>query len=245
MKKPIVILIIILLTAMFVSSIHAAEEVNAIYGETYMCGNAYTASIITQPQMMAKIDEKLPLAITMNNPSNGKRTDFQISAIYGRNTEEDVLLHFRIALRNLNSVTVSGLSPDSFILTGKIRDRVIEFKPEIMMPFVMDEKDWKIPLIRANVGVWSLERSIPQEVINYNIQDYWNPLLLNEKPFEPMRIKEIRLVYRIPSFLIGWELHVNPQPADGNTEGLRSCDLTLALPTFMNEITREIYKYIY
>ena len=244
MKKSILILIIILLTAAFAAGVRAEEEVNTLYAETYMCGDAYTVSIVTQPQMMARIDEKLRLAVTMRNPKNGYWTPFQIMAVYGQNTDEDVMLNIRLMLRNLNAVTINGLSPESFILTGKVRDRVIEFRPEIMMPFAMDEDDWRIPLVRQQVEAYVLGRTVP-DVTNFDVKDYWNPLLLDEKPFDPMRLNEIRLVYRIPSFLIGWELHVNPQPADGNTEGLRSCDLTMKLPTFKNEITGEIYKYIY
>ncbi len=244
MKKSVLILIIVLLTAAFVSSVFATDEVTVVYGETYMCGDAYTVSIMTQPQMMAKIDEKLNFFVYTTNPVTGRNTQYQIAALYGTNSDEDVLLNFRIKLRNLNSRAINGLSPESFILTGKVRDRVIEYKPEIMMPFFMGDDDWRVPLVRQQVEVYPLERPVT-EVANYNVKDYWNPLLLEEKPFDSMRIKEIRLVYRIPSFLVGWELHVRPQPADGDTSGLRSCDLTMALPTFMNEITREVYKYIY
>ena len=244
MKNRILILIIILSFAFIALPVSSNEEINATYGETYMCGDAYTARIVTQPQMMAEIAEKIPYYVERRNPQTGRYEAYQIQVKYAQRTEEDILLLFRLQLRNLNELLIKGLSPDSFVLTGKVRDRVIEYKPEIMMPFIMEEEDWEISMIRAQVMAYKFTNRVPPYTITFDISDYWNPLLLNEKNIDSMRLQEIRLIYRVPSWLVGWDLHIHPKPM-AEDSNLKTCDLVLHLPTVMNEITRETYKYIY
>lgn len=252
MKKYYLIFIMILLSVMIFKITYAESEVEAGYAETYLCGDAYTVSIVTQPQMMALIEEKINYFYAVNtfiriiDRYDIKQVDFempyQIRAVYAKKTDEEVLLVFRVKLRSLNERSLNGLSPESFILTGQVRDRILEFRPEIMMPFNMEDEDWEIPLIREKLPVFPI-RHIISNSTPFNVPDHWNPLLMEEKEIKPMFLKEIRLIYRVPVFLYNWKLHVDPQPADGNTEGLRSCSGALKLPTIKNEITQEVYKY--
>ena len=242
MKKHFLFLAVVLMMAVVFSTVSAAEETNAIYGETYLCGDAYTARIVTQPQMMAKIGEKIQHYVYVYNPQTNSYSQFQINVQFGAQTEEDVMLMIRLQLRNLNAHTVQGLSPRSFVLSGKVRDRIIEYEPEVMIPFIMEDDDWRLPMIRQGVEAFRLNRTTP-DTITYDINQYWNPWLMSEKNIDSMRVWEIRLVYRVPSWLVGWDLHINPQPMVDDEE-LKTCDLTLHLPTIINEITRETYKYI-
>ncbi|MBQ6519404.1 MAG: hypothetical protein IJI14_11835 [Anaerolineaceae bacterium] len=243
MKKHILVLAVIFVLAVFFSTVLAEDEANATYGETYMCGDAFTARIVTQPQMMSQIIEKIAYYTFRQNMQTGRYSQYQINVLYGNQTEEDILLLIRLQIRNLNSKSVHGLSPESFKLTGKVRDRVIEYEPEIMMPFIVEDDDWELPMIRAGLPVANLTRGLA-EFVTYDINDYWNPLLMNEKDIDSMRLQDIRLIYRVPSWLVGWDLHISPKPMTADSE-LKTCNLTLHLPTIMNEITRETYKYIY
>lgn len=244
MKKYLLSFTLILLLAVCFSGVAAVtEEANAIYGETYLCGDAYTARIVTQPQMMAQTGEKIQYYVPYRNPQTGRYTAYQINVRYGTQTEEDVMLMFRFQLRNLNAHMVQGLAPESFILSGRVRDRVIEYKPEVMIPFIMEDDDWELPMIRAGLEAYYLSRAVA-DTVSFNINEYWNPLLLSEKGIDSMRVQEIRLIYRVPSWLVGWDLHISPKPMVEDSS-LKTCDLVLHLPTIMNEITRETYKYIY
>lgn len=233
---------VLVLAALLFSSSFAEEEANVTYGETYLCGDAFTARIVQQPQMFAQSGEKIQYYVPRLNAQN-RWSAHQIYVQHGIQTEEDVMLVMRVQLRNMNSKQLQGLSAESFVLTGKVRDRVIEYRPEVMIPFVMQDDDWELPMIRAGLDAYYLARTTPDS-ITYNINDYWNPLLMEEKVIDSMRVWEIRLVYRVPSWLVGWDLHVRPAPVIAD-ETLKTCDLTLHLPTIMNEITRETYKYIY
>ena len=243
MKKIILLLAVILVMTVFTQTVFADDEINAVYGETYMCGDAYTARVVTQPQMMSQIIEKIAYYYFKRNAQTGRFSQYQINVLYGNQTEEDVLLLVRLQIRNLNHKALQGVSPDSFILTGKVRDRIIEYEPEIMMPFVVEDEDWELPMIRGGLPAAHLTRGLAESV-TYGINEYWNPLLLSEKNLDSMRVQEIRLIYRVPSWLVGWDLHIRPKPMTEDSE-LKTCDLTLHLPTIMNEITRETYKYIY
>ncbi len=251
MKKRNFILIM-LLTALLSAKIYAEEQVTVSYADTYLCGDAYTVSIVTQPQMMAQIDEKINYLYAVNtfirvfDRNNMTQVNFekpyQIKVIYAKKTDNDVLLTIRVKLQSLNGRALNGLAPESFILTGQVRDRTIEFLPEIMMPFHMDDEDWEIPLIREKLAVFPLNH-ILSEAYPFYVSEHWNPLLMEEKKIESMFVKEIRLVYRVPVFLHDWVLHVDPQPADGDIEGLRFCRAGLKIPTIKNEITQELYMY--
>ena len=242
MKKTMIVLVTLSFLLLCVSSVMAEEEINAVYGETYMCGNAYTARVVSQPQMMAQIAEKINAYVYRKNQQTGRYTPYQVNVRYGQQTEEDVLLTFRVQIRNLNPEKIQGLSSKSFILTGKVRDRVIQYEPEIMIPFTMKTEEW-IYYLKRNETLYYLNRTLPDSII-FDLADYWNPLLLSEKNIDSMRLQEIRLIYRVPSWLVGWDLHISPKPMTADSE-LKTCDLTLHLPTIMNEITRETYKYIY
>lgn len=239
MKKYFLIAAVVVILFASCLSVSAQEEANAVYMETYMCGDAYTFKIGAQPQMMSQITEKLNYFIYLRKNSTGKFAPYQLVVRYGKQTEEDVMLQFRIYLRNLNPVTIQGLSPDSFILTGKVRDRVIEYKPEVMMPF---EYDWGVPLKYAGINYY-IASSGSNDTIVYEINDYWNPLEIKNTLIKSMRVQEIRLIYRVPSWLSGWDLHIKPQPMIPDPQ-LKSCDMILHLPTISNEITKETYKYI-
>ncbi len=254
MKSVYRLLIVLLVFTGITFSAKAEEETNAVYGETYLCGDAYTLRIVNQPQMMSELVEKANIDIgykstvrTFDNIYYYLYTEYKQAAIrYGQQTEEEVILHLRVELRNLNAGSLQGLSPDSFILTGKVRDRVIEYKPVVMTPFVMDN-EWELPMIRAKVEAMSpmnlVRRPISGTAI-FDISKYWNPLLMSERNIDSMRVQEMRLIYRVPSWLVGWELHVNPQPMTADPE-LKTCNLVLHLPTIMNEITHETYKYVW
>ena len=243
MKKTIQILFSLFCLLLIASAVSAEEEINAIYGETYMCGDAYTMRIVAQPQMMAQISEKIGFYVYRRDPQTGRSVPYQINVRYGQQTEEDVMLLFRIQLRNLNPKTIEGLSPESFILTAKVRDRVLEYRPEVMTPFEISDDEWLYYLDAPDQYVYYMSRVL-QDSITFDLADYWDPYMLSSKLFHSMRVWEIRLVYRVPSWLVGWDLHVNPQPMVADEE-LKTCDLTMHLPTIMNEITHETYKYIY
>ena len=242
MKKIRLILLSLVFLMVFSCSVMAEDEINATYGETYMCGDAFTMRIMTQPQMMAQISEKINICVYRLNQQTGRYVPYQINVRYGQQTEEDVMLVFRIQLRNLNPKMINGLSPESFILTGKVRDRIIEYQPEIMMPFDISDDEWYYYLDKYETEYY-LTRVVP-DTITFDVADYWNPHMMSERVIDSMRVSEIRLVYRVPSWLVGWDLHVRPTPVEAD-DSLKTCDLVLHLPTIMNEITHETYKYIY
>lgn len=255
MKKSLFFVFISLLILLAAVPGFAQDEVNVLYGETYMCGDAYTVDIVGQPQMMAQVTEKLPFYQNLVDGVTGRYKSRQITVSYGMAGEDEVILHFRILLRSLNDISINGLSRESFKLIGNVRDRKIEYLPEVMMPFVVDSDDWELPIIRKNMEVYSITNRVPKDVVMFDINDYWNSKLLEEKPLLPLHTQEIRLVYRVPSFLVDWVLNVAPVPANGTLEDpagveyageeAKTCSLAMHLPTVKNEITNEIYKYIY
>ena len=242
MKKTLFFLTMLFVMALLVFPVLAEEEANVTYGETYLCGDAYTVRIGQQPQMFAQSGEKISYYIYMPN-AQGRYSQHQIYVQHGKQTEEDVMLLIRLQLRNLNSKQLNGVSAESFILTGKVRDRVIEYRPEVMLPFVVSDDDWELPMILDGVAAYGLYRTTPDS-ITIDINEHWNPLMMEDKVLDSMRNQEIRLIYRVPSWLVGWDLHVRPAPVEAD-DSLKTCDLVLHLPTIMNEITHETYKYIY
>ncbi len=241
MKKSIMIIASLLFLMLSLTSVMAEEETTAVYGETYMCGTAYTVRIVSQPQMMAQIAEKINYNVRRLDSQTQRYKPFQINARFGQQTEEDILLNFRIQIRNLNSKALSGLSSDSFILTGKVRDRIIEYTPEIMVPFVISEDDWLRFVRKINEPVYYLNHIVP-DIVTFDWNKFMNPHLMEGKYIDSMRVQDIRLIYRVPSWLASWDLHIRPQAFSQNS-GLKTCDLVLHIPTIINEITRETYKY--
>ena len=249
MKKYFLIAAVFVILFASCLSGFAQEEANAVYMETYMCGDAYTFKIGAQPQMMSQITETIFDYIELSPPPNPEYWEEQYLIELGKQTEEDVLLQFRIYMRNLNPVTILGLSPESFILTGKVRDREIKYLPEVFIPY--DYYDWGLVIVtpwetreikRVNLNS-NIRRSTHPEKTFYKIIDITDPQIMKNKSIESMRVQEMRLIYRVPSWLSGWDLHINPQPMIPDPQ-LKSCDMILHLPTISNEITKETYKYI-
>ena len=76
-KRTVVILFIILLPVCLFSAVSADNVVkNVTYGETYLCNDAYTIRIITQPQMVYQIIEKLNIDIGY------KKTSLAVDNVY-------------------------------------------------------------------------------------------------------------------------------------------------------------------
>ncbi|MBQ4512332.1 MAG: hypothetical protein II969_05025 [Anaerolineaceae bacterium] len=255
MYKKAVILFIILLSACVFSAVSADNVVkNVTYGETYLCNDAYTIRIITQPQMVYQIIEKLNIdigykktSLAIDNVYYYLYREYRQAAVqYGRHRENnDILLNIRLEFRNLNAAAYHGLSPESFKLVGKVRDRKIEYTPEIMIPFNMDT-EWELPLIRAGVEAkapMEPTKRLVKETVVFNLDRYWDTLLMKQKDIESMRVQEMRLMFRVPNWLFSWELHINPQPMIAD-DSLRSCEMIMPLSVIKNEVTGEIYKYV-
>lgn len=256
MRKICAVLFVILLCAGIFSAVSAENFVkNVTYGETYLCNDAYTVRIVNQPQMVYQIIEKLNMDIGYKKSSLVVDSVYyylyreyrQAAVQYGRHLQnDDILLNIRLEFRNLNPVTFHGLTPESFKLVGKVRDRKIEYLPEIMIPYNMNA-EWEVPLIKAGVEVKSpmepLKRIISDTVV-FNLDRYWDTLLMEKKDIESMRVQDMRLMYRVPSWLFGWELHIDPKPMTPD-DSLKKCEMILALPVIKNEVTGEFYKYVY
>ena len=239
MKKYILIVLLFILSA-FTFSISAQNDTNAVYLETYLCSDAYTIKIGAQPQMMSQITETIFDYLQLSPPPNPEYLETQYLVELGKQTEEDVLLQFRIILRNLNPVTVCGLKPNSFILSGKVRDREFQYIPEVFVPY--DYYDWGLNISRANLNSRIIRYPYIEKKF-YKMANIMDPQIMKEKEIASMRVQEMRLIYRVPSWLSGWDLHIQPQPMIDDPN-LKSCDMILHLPTISNEITRETYKYI-
>lgn len=256
MRKICAVLFVILLAAGIFSAASSENIVkNVTYGETYLCNDAYTVRIVNQPLMVYQIIEKLNMDIGYNKSMLAVDSVYyylykeyrQAAVQYGRHRQnDDILLNIRLEFRNLNPTALHGLSPESFKLVGKVRDRKIEYVPEIMIPYNMNA-EWEVPLIRAGIEVKSpmepLKRVVKDTVV-FNLDRYWDTLLMEKKDIESMRVQDMRLMYRIPSWLFGWELHIDPQPMTPD-DSLKTCEMTLTLPVIKNEVTGEIYKYVY
>ena len=94
MKKTFFFLIMLFAMALLVFPGLAEEEANVTYGETYLCGDAYTVRISQQPQMFAQSGEKILYYLTLPN-AQGLTTSHQIYVQHGKQTEEDVMLIIR------------------------------------------------------------------------------------------------------------------------------------------------------
>lgn len=249
MKKYFLIAAILIILFASCLSGSAQDEANAVYMETYMCGDAYTFKIGAQPQMMSQIVVTVLDYDQVQPYPNPVYSESPFIVELGKQTEEDVILLFRVYLRNLNKDTVHGLSPESFILTGKVRDRKITYTPEIFLPY--DYYDWvfytiyggKWKATRANTNARIIHYPSYLEKPFYKASQIMDEQYMKSKDIESMREQEMMLIYRVPSWLSGWDLHIKPQPMIPDPQ-LKSCDMILHLPTISNEITKETYKYI-
>lgn len=249
MRKINVLVLFFAMLFLILSSVDAqnSDEVSTLYGETYMCGDSFSVSIVSQPLMVSQTTEKLMYCDYYFNEAKGKNVRVQYVIDYGDAKGDEVLLSFRLKIRNINPVTIAGLAPESFLLTGQVRDRIFSYKPEVIMPYEADQSLWAGWLMRKGYTVYSLSNN-PDEFQMLDVQDF-EPYYYSKVAFKPLRSLDIRLIYRVKPFLINWKMVIDPQDAgafdvDGEA-GLKPCSLTFRFPAVKNEITNEVYKYLY
>lgn len=119
-----------------------------------------------------------------------------------------------------------GLTKDSFLLKGYLRDRYVIYEPEIMEPYDFGCYDSYI-LYSPNHSEWSY--------------------------LPPLRMEDIILVYRVNPLLINWELHVKPQAKSGTSNSFgpavyepkeqETCDAIFKFAAIRNGVTGATITY--
>ena len=208
------ILFILVLTALLTFAVGANAQTVVKHGESYMCGDTFEVIFPDQPSTTSMVS----------------RDPFKyINAVYvhaeaGKN---DRLLQIRVKIRNLTPTIYKGLNPESFQLTGYVRDRSLTYTPEIMEPY--------------DYGSY--------ETYGYYASDHnsWSYL-------PPLRMDDILLVFRVNPILINWELRVNPQASYGTSyeygnavyepiEEQESCNAVFQFESIRDSETGQVTTY--
>lgn len=178
-----------------------------------MCGDSFEIAFPHQPS-----------TVSMISRSPFKYINYVF--VHAEAEKGERLLQIRLQIRNLTPTIFNGLKPESFKLTGYVRDRSLTYVPEIMEPY--DYGDYETYLwYSPNHNEWSY--------------------------LPPLRMDDILLVYRINPILINWELHIAPQAKLGtsNEYGLAiykpleldSCDAVFRFASIKNAETGETINY--
>ncbi len=208
------ILFILVLTALLTFAVGANAQTVVKHGESYMCGDTFEVIFPDQPSTTSMVSRDPYKIINV----------IYVHAEAGKNER---LLTVRVKIRNLTPTIFKGLDPESFQLTGYVRDRSLTYTPEIMEPYDFE---------------------------SYWTYMYYSPELNSWSYLPPLRMDDILLVYRVNPILVNWELRVNPQAMYGTSyeygnavyepiEGLESCDAVFQFESIRNSETGEITKY--
>ena len=208
------ILFILVLTALLAFAVGANAQTVVKHGESYMCGDTF--EVIFPDQLS-----------TTSMVSRDMYRDYGYPVVHAEAGKNERLLQVRIKIRNLTPTIFKGLDPESFQLTGYVRDRSLTYTPEIMEPY---------------------------DYGNYEAYLYYSPDYNSWSYLPPLRMDDILLVYRVNPILVNWELRVNPQATYGTSyeygnavyepiEGLESCDAVFQFESIRNSETGEITKY--
>ena len=119
MKKVFLSVIAFLMIGVVHLSVCASDEVNAIYGETYLCGDSFEIVIMGEPIFTTMITRHA----SWDRP------------IFAQAGKYDMLFAIRLKIRNLTSEYYGGFTPESFKLVGFVRGRPVEYTPEVMSPY--------------------------------------------------------------------------------------------------------------
>lgn len=189
------------------SFLSAAAEPTVIvqHGETYMCGDSFEITFPDQPSSTSMISRS-------GSVHAGFDTDTR-------------LLLVRIIIRNLTPEVINGLSPESFKLTGYVRDRSLTYSPEVMESF-----DY-------TYGTNGSSHSSADGFV-----------------IPPLREEDILLVYRVNPILLNWELLVEPKSAKETSAkygtavyepmDLDPCKALFQFYSIINAETGAITKYL-
>lgn len=196
-----------LLPLLFGTRAASAGEPSVIvsHGESYMCGDSFEITIPDQPATVSQVT--------------------RASAVQAEAGPDDRLLTVRVMIRNLTSSVFTGISPESFLLTGYVRDRSLSYTPEVMQ---------------------SYDYTYGSSGSSYTSADRF--------VLPPLRMEDILLVYRVNPILINWELHIQPQAASELTLSYGGaeypemdpdpCDGIFQFYSIRNAETGEIIKYL-
>ena len=220
------ILFVLVLTALLTFAVGANAQTVVKHGESYMCGDTFEVVFPDQLSTTSMVSRDPYKYLDKFYEDFYSYTIADVHAEAGKNER---LLLVRIKIRNLTPTIFKGLDPDSFQLTGYVRDRSLTYTPEIMEPY---------------------------DFGSYETYTYYAPEHNSWSYLPPLRMDDILLVYRVNPILINWELRVNPQATNGTSyeygnavyepiEGLESCDAVFQFESIRNSETGEITKYTY
>ena len=175
------------------------------HGERYMCGDSFEITIPDQPATTSQVT--------------------RASSVQAEAGPDERLLTVRVMIRNLTSSVFTGIAPESFLLTGYVRDRSLSYTPEVMQ---------------------SYDYTYGSSGSSYTSADRFM--------LPPLRMEDILLVYRVNPILINWELHIQPQAASELTLSYGGaeypemdpdpCDGIFQFYSIRNAETGEIIKYL-
>ncbi len=213
MKQKLIILILLVLHLNFFSVSAHNNTVVVKPGEKYICGDSFEISIPNQPS-------------TTSIVSRSPYKHINVVYVHAEAGKGERLLQIRVQIRNLTPTIFNGLKPQSFMLTGYVRDRSIQYAPEIMEPF---------------------------DYGNYEAYTLYSPNHNEWSYLPPLRMDDILLVYRINPILVNWELRISPQAKLGTSYeygsasyepiDLEPCDAIFKFPSIINSETNEVTKY--
>lgn len=242
MKKTLLLLLFILLLSIPAAAQDPVlDEISGavLYGEDYMVGKNFIASVVTEPVMMDSLSSKLNLYVEVLG-SGGYTERKQVAARIIHAEEGEILISLRFRLRNLTHSAMNGLAADSMVLRGYLNGQTYTFEPEVAIVYdtASDYWNWRIP--RENT-YW-LGYTLPDnDVVFRDVQD-WTLYKIGYEPFEPLQMIDVRLVYRVNPIIGNWELVVDPHPMNGETEFVRQ-PVAMQLETIRDQITGEVYQY--
>lgn len=204
MKKHLSILIIFL--AFLVTASAAADSaVNVTPGITYMCGDSFEITIPDQPMTASQVT--------------------RASSVQAEAGPDERLMMVRVSFRNMTAAVYNGFTPDSFTLTGYVRDRAMNYTPVVFQSY--DYAYGSSGSAVTSAGGLTMP---------------------------PLREEDILLVFRVNPILINWELHFKPESQGELTyefdnaryeeQNLAPCDGVLRFTSIRNAETGEITNYI-
>lgn len=211
-RKGIISVLILMVLSFFTVGVNAQTVVK--HGESYMCGDTFEIIFPDQPSTTSIVTRD-PFKI------------LNVIYVHAEAGKNERLLQIRIKIRNLTPTIYKGLRPESFQLTGYVRDRSLTYTPEIMEPY--DYGDYETYALYSND------------------HSSWSYL-------PPLRMDDILLVYRINPVLVNWELRVTPQSTSGTSyeygnavykpiDGLEECNAIFQFGSIRNSETGAVTTY--
>ncbi len=215
MKRKGILFLPVLLALLFLA-VGADAQTLVKHGESYMCGDTFEVIFPDQPSTTSMVSRNPYKYINV----------IHVHAEAGKNER---LLQIRVKIRNLTPTIFRGLDPESFQLTGYVRDRSLTYTPEIMEPY---------------------------DYGSYETYAFYSPEHNSWSYLPPLRMDDILLVYRVNPVLVNWELRVNPQATYGTSyeygnavyepiEELEACDAVFQFESIRNSETGAVTTYIH